>query len=666
MSVVEMNKLSLIGLNSDKEDILKSLMELGAVHLENAASRFVEYEFEGKICSDVDAEEVLKLEEKMEKLSLILKHLEKYCRREKALFAARRPVTKEYCEKAWDEQKRLWNLVDAAFWSEQQMTHLRSEKNRYDNLMASLEPWKALDIPLDMTGTETVSVLMGYIPRKNKLEDMEKELETLGACCLRVLNKEREHTYIYLIYHRSVAEGMGRVLKQQSFTRVAFKDLKGTAEENIGKAFGKIQELEREYEEIEAKMGGYSKDIEELEILYDVLMMRRDRQSALMQLIGTENVFMLEGWVPACLGDHLPEMLGKKWTCVAQVRKPLEDEEYPVLLKNCDMGRSVEAITAMYSSPHSKEIDPNFIMSLFFIFFFGLMMGDGVYGIILIGAASFILRKLKLEESPRRFVKLMLYCGISTVFWGALFGGWMGIPAMSEHYLWMNPVERPEEFLGWTLAFGILHVYVGMGVKAVNLFRQKKYMDIVLDVGIFYVFFTGFIFFVLPYVFNSGGENLKGLVEAGKYMLVGSAVVIVATQGREKKNIFLRLFSGTGKLYDLIKFTSDVLSYSRLMALGLATSVIGFIVYEIALMNGTDSVLKIIGFVLVLVIGHSLNFAIAMLSAFVHSSRLQYIEFFSRFYRGGGVPFKPLRADTKFIHLQEEKNCGYIIFGNDR
>lgn len=661
-----MNKLSLIGLNNDKEEMLRDLMELGAVHLEDIAPGVFEDGWEGKLYSDVGPEEVLELEEKMERISLVLKHLEKYDARKKGLFAIRRPVPRKDCERVWLGQERLWNAIDGVFRSEQHMAHLHNEKNRYSNLMASLEPWEALDIPLDMAGTETVSMLMGYIPGKSRTEELEKDLETVGACCLQILNREREHTYVYLIYHRSVGEELGRTLKQHGFTRVAFKDLEGTAGENIRQASERIQELEREYEGAAGKMAVHAEELEDLELLYDVLMIRRDRKRALMRLVGTENVFMLEGWVPAHLGECLSETFQSKWTCVAAVREPFENEEYPVLLKNSDVGRSVEAITAMYSLPNPKEIDPNFIMSLFFIFFFGLMLGDGVYGIVLILAAGFVLWKVRLEESIRKFVKLLLYCGISTVFWGALFGGWMGIPALSEYYLWMNPVERPEEFLGWSLIFGILHIYVGIGVKGANLFRQKRYLDIVLDVGIWYVFFTGFVLFVLPYVFGSATENLDGPVTAGKYMLLASALVIVATQGRGKKNILSRFFSGTAKLYDLIKFTSDVLSYSRLMALGLATSVIGFIVYEIAAMNGTDSVLGVISFVLILLIGHSLNFAIAMLSAFVHSSRLQYIEFFSRFFKGGGVAFKPLRTNTKFIQLQEGKDCGRIIFGNDR
>lgn len=662
MSVVEMNKLSLLGLNCDKEDILKGLMELGAVHIEDIVHKLSENA--GK-SSGIDPEELTALEGKIEKLSVVLKHLGLYDKRKKTLFAVKRLVSRESFVLVQTQQQQLWQAVEEILSSEQHMAHLRSEKNRYANLMASLDSWKTMEIPLDMTGTENTAVLMGYVSGKGNIEPLEKELEKIGLCFMQVLSREREHTYIYLIYHVSAAEEAGKVLKQHSFTKVAFEDMSGTADENICQTLKRIQEVEKEFKVISEKMAVYADKMEELELLYDSLVIQRDRKKALMQLAGSENVFVLEGWIPAYIGDGLSERLQNKWTCAVSVRKPAEDEEYPVLLKNGAMGRSVEAITAMYSVPHPREVDPNSIMSLFFVFFYGLMMGDGVYGAAIILAAGFALWKIKLEESARRFVKLMLYCGFSTVFWGALFGGWMGIPYLSKYYLWMNPVERPEEFLGWSLLFGVLHIYVSMGVKGVNLFRQKKYVDIIWDVAVFYVFFTGFILFILPYVFT-GTTEFNGLVDTGKYMFLGSAFVIVVTQGRKNKNIFLKFISGAAKLYDIIKFTSDVLSYSRLMALGLATSVIGFIVYEIAIMNGTDSLWKVIVFVLILLAGHLLNFAIAMLSAFVHSSRLQYIESFSRFYKGGGVPFNPLRTNTKFIRIKEEKDCEYIIFGNDR
>ena len=652
MSVIEMNKLSLVGLNSDKEDILKGLMDFGMVHMVDVASTIPEDMYKGRMHGEAEDIEASKLQESKEKIALVLKHLETYDQRKKGWFAARREVSQVSYETAVNHQERLWAVVDAVICCDRHLVRLHTEKNRYSNLIASLYPWRTLDIPLDMTATQTSVLWMGYISRRINVEELENRLEEkAGAFFLKALSSDKDHTYLYLICHNDVAEQAGEVLKECGFTRVTFNDMEGTAEDNIRNAEKSIEDIENEYIRTSKNMGAYAEEMEKLEILYDHIGMRLDRIKALTNMADTGSAFVLEGWIPAHASGCVAEKLEEKWACFAAVREPEQEEEYPVLLKNCEMAKSVEAITAMYSMPHPREADPNFVTSLFFIFFYGLMLGDGVYGIIMIVATALILWKVRLEENIYRFMKLMLFCGFSTVLWGALFGGWMGIPALSRYSLWMNPVERPEEFLHWSLLFGVIHIYVGLGVKGFNLFRSKKYLDILFDVVVWYVFFTGFVLFALPFVFNADAESFGSLVPIGRYLLAAGAVMVTLTQGRSRKNPVMKFFSGLVKLYDLIKFMSDVLSYSRLMALGLATSVIGFIVYDIAGMNGLDNAVKIITFVLILLVGHTLNFAIGLLSAYVHSSRLQYIEFFSRFYKGGGVSFKPLKANTKFIRL---------------
>jgi V/A-type H+-transporting ATPase subunit I len=264
----------------------------------------------------------------------------------------------------------------------------------------------------------------------------------------------------------------------------------------------------------------------------------------------------------------------------------------------------------------------------------------------------FAFKKFHFDQDKQKFFKLMLYCGISTTFWGALFGSWFGSEFLSKYVIWFNPVEDPEELLRWSLLFGVIHVYVGLAVRGANLFRSKKYIDIFFDVFLWYIFFTGFVLFVLPYIPKSEPEKLGDLVQLGKYLLMIGGIMIVLTQGRKQKNIFMKLISGVGSLYELISFMSDVLSYSRLLALGLATSVIASIINQVCQMAGLDTAIKVIIFIVVATVGHIFNFAINALGAYVHSSRLQYIEFFGKFYEGGGVAFDPLKINTKYIKLK--------------
>jgi V/A-type H+-transporting ATPase subunit I len=192
-----------------------------------------------------------------------------------------------------------------------------------------------------------------------------------------------------------------------------------------------------------------------------------------------------------------------------------------------------------------------------------------------------------------------------------------------------------------------------LGVRAANLIREKKYLDVVFDVLFWYIIFTGFALYLLPYIPKIDPDRVTGLVNIGKYLLLIGAVLLVLTQGRSKKNIFAKLVNGISSLYDLVGFLSDVLSYSRLLAMGLATSVIGSIVNQMAAMLGFNNIFKIILVALVLLVGHAINFAINALGAYVHSSRLQYIEFFGKFYKGGGTSFEPFKANTKYINLKQ-------------
>jgi len=262
------------------------------------------------------------------------------------------------------------------------------------------------------------------------------------------------------------------------------------------------------------------------------------------------------------------------------------------------------------------------------------------------------LKKLALDENQRKYAKLVLYCGISTMFWGLMFGSWFGIAYFAERPLWLNPVAESERLLAWSLLFGVIHMFVGIAVRGVNHIRNGKYIDVLWDVVAWYVLFTGFILYVLPYVPGLNIADYTPYVDLGKKMMLVGAVVVVLTQGRASKSIIGKLISGIGSLYDLVSFLSDVLSYSRLLALGLATAVIGSIVNELAALGGLTNIIKILAFAVIFAIGHGINFGINALGAYVHSSRLQYIEFFGKFYQGGGKPFQPLRYKTKYTNIK--------------
>jgi len=655
MAVVDMNKLTLVGLNTDKTDILNQLMALGVVEITAQDLDTSDHlsQWSHLITHDDRTDSIAYLNNLLEQVRFALNRLAKYNGEKKPLFTGKRTVTVNEFHAVEDEQHRLQNIVaDIHRLSEEQQV-LQAERNKLSSLIATLEPWETLDIPIDFKGTKYAKVTLGVLPSAIDVAKLQTELvEAVPACYLEVINSDRFQHYTVLICHRQLQADAEGVLKKFGFSPVAFSGMTGTVSQQIKAAKERIAQFEQEYQEKEAEIAAFAVEKTNLELFHDYLVGMLDQEQTIETLTKTPSVFLIDGWLPARLSEQIKKHLTEQWTCIVEIREPAEDEEFPVLLENNSLGSSVESITAMYGLPNCREVDPNAVMAPFFIGFFGLMLGDGGYGLIMTLASLFALWKFDLDEQQKRYAKLVLYGGIATMFWGLMFGSWFGIAYFGERPLWLNPVNAPEEMLKWSLLFGVIHLYAGIAMKGVNHIRNGKYLDILWDVVAWYVLFTGFIFVVLPQVPNMHLEDPTFFVDLGKKLMLVGAIVLILTQGRENKGIISKLVSGIGSLYDLVSFLSDVLSYSRLLALGLATSVIGSIVNEIATMAGLNNIITILLCVVVLVFGHSLNFAINALGAYVHSSRLQYIEFFGKFYQSGGKPFKPLKYRTKYVKLK--------------
>ncbi len=424
--------------------------------------------------------------------------------------------------------------------------------------------------------------------------------------------------------------------------------------ENIKQFDKQLALLFSEREQTIESIKEMSADRKSLEVLYDALNMEKGRLEANGNVLKTKRIFYSTGWVPKELADPVKTELEKEYFVSVTITEPEEDEEFPVLLENKGIAHAGEPVSQMYSLPNSHEIDPNTVMTPFFIIFFGIMLGDGGYGIILSLGTALILWKFQLAENTRKFMKLLFYCGISTIFWGAMFGGWFGISALVPYALWFDMVARPELMLSWSFLFGVIHILAGFGMKAANLIRRGKYIDALYDVGFWFIFFIGAILLLLPFAPEVNPDKVAPLANIGKIMLVIGGILLVLTQGRDKKNIIGKFLGGLLSTYDLVGLLSDVLSYSRLLALGLATGIIASIVNEMAAMFDLPAVIKAIAAVFILLVGHGINFAINALGAYVHSCRLQYLEFFGKFFEGGGVAFKPLKANTKYITVKSD------------
>lgn len=647
--IVKMSKLTLLGLEEEKKELLKSLMEFGAVEISDVN----EDDYDEAVHQPVIVDELQKIEADISDIGTSLGILDKYCPEKKGLFYCRRQITADELNKTLEHKDKIWEKVNSIRQLENSLNEIKSEENKLNNTYLSLQQWKELPFPLQTEGTHKTIFQLGNVPSAVDLKKVEAELQEKAPCSfIGHVYSDADMHYIYLVCHKDAEQECFAYLKTQGYNRIMFAGLEGTASENIERISDKLKKLGAERNNTIEKIKILKDDRNDIEVLYDTLCMERDRVKAIGNILATKKVFIIKGWIPEKVSQGAKQRLESKYTVSIDLEEPSEDEEFPVLLENKGIAEAGEPVSGMYSLPNCREIDPNAVMTPFFIMFFGLMLSDGGYGIIMVLLSAFVLWRVKLEDSMRKFMKMVLYGGIATIFWGAMFGSWFGIESLSKYSLWINPVEKPELLLSWSLLFGVIHMYAGFALKAANLIRQKQYLDAVYDVGFRLIFYTGFILVLLPYVPEVDAEAAAPLINIGKYLLIIGAILNLLTQGRDKKNIIMKFFGGVLSLYDVVGFMSDVLSYSRLLALGLATGIIASIINTMSAMFAFPIVIKVLFMAILLLIGHAINFAINALGAYVHSCRLQYLEFFGKFFTGGGQPFKPLRANTKYITLK--------------
>ena len=649
--IVKMSKITLLGLEDQRESLIHSLMEIGAVEI-NAAD---EKEYKDIAQNPVIQDEILTIEANITDIRTALESLNKYCPEKKGLFQSRREITKSEFEQVTECKDKVWEEVKRIKEQEEQLIQLKAEENRLNNTYLSLLPWGELPVPIETSGTQKTSFQFGTIPVVNDWEVIETELyEKAPYSKIVKINSDRDQYYVYMIFHKDMEQECLIYYKSRGFSRVVFSGLYGTVSENLEKLKTRLKELSDKRDNIVDQIKSMKDTRKSIEILYDSLSMEQGRTMAMGKVLKTKKVFLINGWIPEKLAFEAKAWLESKYTVCIDIAEPAEDEEFPVLLENKGIAEAGEPVTTMYSLPNSREVDPNAVMAPFFILFFGLMLSDGGYGIVMVLLAGFVLWRFKLEDGTRKFMKLILFCGFSTIFWGAMFGGWFGIEVFVKYAAWFNMIENPELMLSWSLLFGIIHMYAAIGIRAANLIRRKKYWDAFFDAGFWYIYFTGFVLFLLPYAPKVNKVMASSLANIGQYIFIVGGILLLITQGRAKKNIIGKFFGGLSSLYNVVGFMSDVLSYSRLLALGLATGIIATIVNQMSVMFDLPGVFKIILSAFILIVGHTINFAINALGAYVHSCRLQYLEFFGKFFTGGGKPFKPLKANTKYIVVKPD------------
>lgn len=662
MSIIRMKKLAVIGLDTAKETLISELMELGVVQLTDQNHRQEEEKFpEGTGCLDGDEEKTSALDAELSRISLALEALETYSTARSPLFQTRRSMKKEDFAAVLSRKDTVYQEIDKILNLYDEIHRTKENINKKNADLIAVSPWLNYGIPLETGQTGHTIIDLGILPSTADMGEITKKAEAENEnIILKEINRDKDLIYVAVIALKEDHEKLLDLLKQHGYVTTVLKGLEGTASENKEKLIADINEMEKQCVQIEVEIAKRYKAKPEIECIHDKVAMDRDKERIKEKILKTERAFHMEGWLPEGCSETVSKVLTAHQCCFA-FRDPEPDEIVPVLVSNNSMVYPFEAVTSMYSLPDYRGVDPAKFFALFYAMFFGIMLSDAGYGFVIAIACFIILRKFSLEGMTHRMIKMFFFCGISTIFWGAMFGGWFGdffqVAAkaifnkeITINPIWFNPIEDPTKLLIYSLAFGVIHLFLGMGIHAAMLIKRGQWIDVICDVFSWYLVITGGILWL------GGGSISQSLVTPGMIITILGAVILLLTGGRNNKGLG-KITGGLSSLYSVTSYVSDILSYSRLLALGLATGVIAQVVNTMGSLLGGGIVGTVV-LLVVFVVGHTFNLAINALGAFVHSTRLQYIEFFGKFYEDGGEPFEPFSINTKYIRIKSEMDGG--------
>ena len=651
MSIVKMKHLRLFAMAADREELLRQLQHLGCVEIREPDQELSDPAWAG--FARVDDTALADTKAKADRLRAALDLLNHYAPAKSSMFQPR-PLVSE--AQLFDESVRQEATEAAQRISdlETRIAAIYNEQSKLTAQKASLAPWLELDADLDIPSTREVPGTHGAVSGNADRNAVETALAAVTELAqLSWAGRDREFQYVLVLCHRSAEEEAMGVLKTFGFTPASLRGWTGTARANTDAIDARLTALSTELEECKAAIGQEAGHREALRLTIDRLTQDVQREEVKSRLLSTGATLFLEGWVPADKLSKVEAVLAQH--AVAWEATDPEPEEYPqvpIQLKNNILTKPLNMVTNMYVLPAYDGVDPNPLMAPFFIFFFGLMMADMAYGIMMVAGGLFMLKKMRPKGTMADMAGLLVLCGISTFIMGALTGGFFGdfIPQIAKiidpnttftslPYLF-TPLTDTLAILVGSLALGLLQVITGMVISVVRKVQAGDWADALWDEVTWWVILAGIALAVL------------GIGSVGGYpvVLIVGLVMLLYGGTRNAKGLG-KISSLIGTVYNgATGFFSDILSYARLMALMLAGSVIAQVFNTLGSVTG-----NVVGFVIISLIGNMLNFALNLLGCYVHDLRLQCLEFFGRFYKEGGKPFRPLLINTKYVDIKEEQ-----------
>ena len=657
MAILKMKHLRLMLMKDQKDELLRKLIRLGCVQFSEISDIEEHPEYAGavsRLTTSLSGSRATK-----STLDSAIAVIERYVPEKTPMLSAKTEVSADILlddaglETALNRARQIIDADDRA-------KRISTEESRQRALIESLTPWLPLDLRLEKLWTERSQFILGTIQSKATVSQLNRALgEYTEEAEAFEVNADKNRRYVIVVFMKDQLAAVQECLRNTGFNTVAFNELKGTPKDCINLAKAELNSLNKEKNDCFDVIAQNAEFRRELQLASDKMDARIAMAQAEESLLTTDNVILMEGWVPAESEKKLDAVLSG-FDCAWETEAPAKAEypEVPVKLKNNFLTNGLNMVTNMYSLPQYGTVDPNPLMAPFFILFYGLMMADMGYGLIMIIAAIVAKAKMKPRDGALTFTQLLFWGGIATFIMGALTGSFFSdIPYQIVHLLdpsstWkglpylFSPVHNSEMVLYGSLVLGLLHLNAGMIVSFVMKKREGRLADAIWEEGSLWVLLLGGILAVLKI------GNIAGI----PVLLIIAIVMLLFGAGRNAKG-FGKVTAAFGCIYNTATgWFGDILSYSRIMALMLAGGVVGQVFNTVAIMpavNGGINVGTVIAFILIFVLGHAMNFGLNLLGCYVHDLRLQCLEFFGKFYQDGGKPFTPLKFGGRYVRAKE-------------
>ena len=689
MAILPMKHIEIIAMQKDAKKIVELLQRLGTV---DVTERYAD-----DVTEDLNLFPSKSSLAQLEKTSASIRHaialVEEYSTVKKPFlsgFAGRQELSLEEFSKRADRNDETMKIVYDIEALDRKIASETTVRTSTRHQLDAILPWEKLDIPMQYQGSQKTTCIVGQFPEAYDESTFytafcdqyraQKESEavlsglTSSADELKIpdiytdiVYTAADQTCACFIVHKKDYEDVMATLRRMSFTAPS-DPTKHPPEVRIARLRKRIKEASDTIEASREKLRSYSDKLDDLYFLSDYMIMRQDKYDMLGKILFSKKTFILDGFVAAEDCASVERALTEKFELVFESRDPLPDEEIPAKFKNGPFVSPVEDIVESYSAPTRGDIDPNPVMAFFYYFFFGMMLSDAGYGILLMLGTLFVLKKRKPEGNNKKNMMKFFYCGMATTFWGFMYGSFFGdvVGSVSKGFfsgkvslppIWFDPSKDPMKLLILSFCLGFLHILLGLGAKFYRMCRNGEVAGAFAEVFFWFVTFAGIVMVIFPMILGeftpwTVADGVP-LAEIGKWTAIAGAVGIFLGGGYGKKGIVGKFIGGFGAIYGVTGYFSDLLSYSRLMALGLVTGIVGSVANSIGTLF-FSGIGKLLVFIPVFFFFHAINLGISALGAYVHVNRLQYVEFLSKFYDGGGTMFTPFTGNTKHFKIKED------------